>query len=278
MTKGYIVQANTELELQQSELLANTLAIRNKDTKISLVTSLDVENNNVFDKILNYNFGCTNPTRCNDWQMYWVSPYEHTILLDCKMLVLELHENMWEYLIDHYDVCFPSTVLDYRLNKIVDKRHEVYKEEYNFNKVYANMFYFNKSDASLRYFKFLDPLMQNWQETFNNMFLRKDVLTDFDVDLIHTVVANTIDIDVFPLHNDVFSYIDMHCMHKNNLLPECNKWTDIISTWATSQGRLKLQNYSITKSLYYYEDSFFNETLADIYRTYRNAIAKDLLD
>lgn len=274
MSRGYVVQATTTLELQQAELLANSLISKNKNYRISLVTNLKVEDADCFESVIEYPFGVKSITRSNDWQLFWATPYEYTIVLDCKMIVLESHDTMWEYLIDHHSVCLPTEVLDFRNNILKDIKFAPHRDEYKFRKVYANMFYFDKSEESMRYFKLLDPFMQNWQTTCNSFLLKAHVPLEYDNNMMHTIVANTIDVDVFALHSSILSHIDMHTTHLDNLLPPCNQWTDILSVWPSESNKIKLQNFSMTRSLYYHEDTFYTEQIADDFRNHRNTVTK----
>lgn len=273
MNKGYIVQATSEEELNFAEMLANSILSKNKNAKISLVTNLSITDNNCFDKIVEYPFYTKLPTRINDWQVYWATPYEYTILLDCKMVVSVNQESLWDYLIDHYDVCIPTSFLDFRNQLKNTSKSYAYLEEYNMTKVFANMVFFNKSDNALRYFKLLDPIIQNWEDTVIKLFAPKDRTTTFDIDLMHSIVSSSIDFDVYPIHNNLFVYVDMNTVYKNNMLPECEKWTDILSVWQ-SNNNIKIQNYLTTYPLYYSDSSFYTEQLANDFRNYRNTISK----
>ena len=273
MNKGYVVQATSEEELNFAEMLANSILSKNKNAKISLVTNQSITDNNCFDQIIEYPFYIKMPTRANDWQMYWASPYEYTMLLDCKMIVSVDQESLWDYLIDHYDVCIPTSFFDFRNQLTSYSKAHAYLEEYNMTTVFANMLFFNKSENALRYFKLLDPIIQNWEDSIMNFFAPKDRVLDFDIDLIHSIVCSAIDFDVYPLHNNLFAYVDMNAVHKNNMLPDCAKWTDILSTWHINNN-IKIQNYLTTHPLYYSDASFYTEQLANDFRNYRNAISK----
>lgn len=273
MNKGYLVQATNKEELLQAELLANSLISKNKDYKISLVTNLKVAENECFDQVLEYPFYTKIPTRSNDWQAYWVSPYDYTILLDCKMIILENQDSMWDYLIEHHDLCIPKRVFDFRKEFLNNKKATVYQEEYNLVNVYPHMIFFNKSDNALAYFKLLDPFMQHWKDTCNHFVKKQHVPKDFDVYLMHSIASTFVDFDVTSYH-DVFTYIDMNITVRDNILPECNSWTDILTTWYTEYNTLKIQNYSLDTTLYYHDDIFYTDTIADDFRNYRYTVTK----
>lgn len=273
MSKGYVTLARTERELECAELLCNSIKIKNKDAKFTVVTDLKVEST-LFDsvEVLPFNTEVT-ATRQNDWQLYWASPYEYTIAIDCNSIVMENQDNLWDYLIENHSVCFPTKCYDFRMDTLFDKKYKKWID-YTFRKVYSNMFFFDKSEESLRYFKLLDPMCQNWRDTEYAFLQKQHTNKSFDQDTIHTLAANHSDIDVFPLHDNILSYIDMKTMWEDGVLPDEEDWTKILSVWSTQGKRLKLQNYSINNTLYYYENNFYSEKLANEYRTYRQVLEK----
>ena len=273
MNKGYIVQANTHLELHQAELLATSIKIKNKDASVCLVTNKNAQSD-IFDYIVEYPFYVKENTRENDWQLYWATPYEYTIVLDCKCVVMQDQETLWDYLIDNHSVCLPTQCTDFRLNILHDKFMSKYEQEYNYKKVYANIFYFDKSDESLRYFKILDPIMQDWKSTQSILFKKQHQTKYYDYNLMHTICANSVDFDVFGFFENVLQYIDMQVTVRNNYNNLETAWTDVISCWHTDYGKLKLQNYSVNNILYYHEDNFYNEDLADDFRNYYSITTK----
>lgn len=273
MTRGYVIQANNELELYQAELLCNSIKIKNKDASVSLITHLKVETE-LFDHVVEYPFYYNMNTRQNDWQLYWASPYEYTIAIDCKSLVFESHDNLWDYLIENHSVCLPTSVLDFRDNVLEYKQLKKYQEEYKLNIVCSNLFYFDKSEESVQYFKMLDPICHHWRNAEQSLFQKQHTNKKYYPDLIHTIVANSIPFDVFPYFENLLSYIDMRVTWQDGVLPIGESWTDILSVWSTDLAKIKLQNYSINKTIYYHEDTFYNEQIANDFRNYRETIYK----
>ena len=87
--------------------------------------------------------------------------------------------------------------------------------------------------------------------------------------MVHTIVANRIDVDVFPYDNNVLSYIDMRTVLKDGMLKTDNNWTSMFSIWSTNGKKLKLQNYAVSSVLYYHEDEFYKEEIANDFRNSR---------
>ena len=275
MNKGYVIQADTNLEIHQAELLANSIKIRNKDAKVCLVTQRNVSAD-VFDDIVDYAFdvGQINNTRQQDWQLHWSSPYDYTIAIDCKSVVMESHDSLWDYLIENHSVCLPSVCLDFRNSQLSDKLLTKYETEYNLKKAYGNFIYFDKSEESIEYFKFLDPLCRDWRSAEQHLFKKQHTNKVYNSDLIHTIAANSVTFDVFPISKQIMNYIDMNVTWNDGVLPDSNSWVDLLSIWSTDIAKLKIQNYSINKTFYYHEDSFYNDSIADDFRNYREKLYK----
>ncbi len=265
MNKGYLIQANTEKEILQARLLCDSIKTRNKDASVSLVTKLS-ESYKGYDNVIDYKFSPMPETRQNDYQLYWASPYDYTITIDCRTVVMENQDSLWDYLLDHHNICFPVQCKDYRMMPLYDHKFSVFANDYKLKKVYSNMFYFDKSESSLRYFKLLDPISKNWRDTQNTMFAKQHVDLSYQPDMMHTIVANRIDVDVFPFDPNILSYIDMRSVLVNGMLKDVEKWTSMFSIWSTSGKKLKLQNYSINNTLYYHEDEFYQEKIANDFR------------
>ena len=268
MDRGYVIQANTDTEFKQAELLCDSIKTKNKDASVTLITRLEVESES-FDNIKQYAFHSLNETRQNDYQLYWSSPYDYTIAIDCRSIVMENQDALWEYLIDHHSICFPMQCKDYRMSPLYDKKFTVYREDYKLRKVYSSMFYFDKSEDSLRYFKLLDPISKDWRDVENSMFAKQHISLQYEPDMVHTIVANRIDVDVFPYDNNVLSYIDMRTVLKDGMLKTDNNWTSMFSIWSTNGKKLKLQNYAVNSVLYYHEDEFYKEEMANDFRNSR---------
>lgn len=274
MNRGYVIQANSNIEIHQAELLANSIKIKNKDASVCLITSRNVEASS-FSNIVNYPFAhIEKNTRQNDWQLYWASPYDSTIAVDCKSLIMESHDNLWDYLEDNHNVCVSNRCYDFRNTQLEYKQMKKYKEEYKLKTACSNMFYFDKSEKSLQYFKMLDPICKNWRDAEQLLFSKQHTNKKYYPDLIHTIVANSVTFDVFPFFDNVLDYIDMRVTENDGVLLNDTKWTNMLSVWSTNIAKIKLQNYSINKTIYYHEDEFYTEDIANDFRNYKESIYK----
>ena len=168
MTQGFIIQAQTETERKQALALAYSIKVSNPEASVSLVcgnlNEIETWHEEPFDNIVEYPFSNRSYSRLNDWQCWWVTPYEESIVIDCACIVNQDLTSVWNYLSHNYELCFPGTIKDFR-HQIVkeDKRHE-FLEEYKLKPVYTAWFYFKKNDTTMDYFKLADPYMQNYIE------------------------------------------------------------------------------------------------------------------
>lgn len=273
MNKGYVISAITPIEHKQATALAYSIKSSNKSASVSIVSN-NIENVNKeyyepFDNIIQFPFTVKGTRRQNDWQLYWASPYEYTIAIDCKSLLKENQSQLWDYLIDGYDIAFPTQVLHYNGDLVNNKNKDIYSEEYNLKDLHTGFFYWrNNSDIALRYFKMCDVIMQYWEEAIREYLQEHHVPLDYDSNLMHSLIESLIGEDVNVLNPDIFNYIDMKCILENNYLGKWDKWTDRLSVWASAQGKIKIQNFAVNKLLNYNDDTFLTSEIFDEQRNY----------
>lgn len=281
--RGYITLATTEDEYRQATALAYSIKLHNPNASVALVADyadkVPHHYHQPFDYLIDLPFNVNEITRVNDWQLYWATPYEHSIFIDCASLVKENHDTTWEYLVEHYDLCFNSKLLDFKYNEIEYKKFNPYNEEYLINAVNSNIFYFkHSSELALQYFKLADPYLQNWRDVFRTKFKQQHIPKYYDSDLIHSILLQVVEFDFFPLLNsNILQCIDMRTVLFNGSLgSEWKRWTDRLNVWASSGAKIKIQNFAINKTLYYMENEFLTEEIFNEHRDHYRAIAKEL--
>lgn len=279
MDKGYVIIAVNELEYQQATACAYSIVSKNKDAKVSLVVPnpriISASVLEVFDQVIKLPFQVFEVGRMNDWQLYWASPYEYTIAIDCRCLVKENHDTLWDYLIDHHDICFPSKTTNFDGVVTYNTKTRVYEEDYNLKVVNSHVFYFRKdADSALRYFKMADPYMTNWQTACAKHFAAQHVPLSYDPNIMHSLTMESIGEDFTPVHSNIFTYIDMKKSHLDGMLGRWQKWTDRLNVWASRDGKIKLQNFAINNILYYGEDDFLTEDIFNEQRDHFKTVTK----
>ena len=274
-----MILAGNETEYRQAAACAYSIKTKNLDASVSVVVPKLNKISDYwlepFDNAIELPFITSEVTRLNDWQLYWATPYEYTIALDCRTLVKENHDQLWDYLIEHYDICFPSQVTNFDGRKLRYTKTLEYTSEYNLKMLNSHMFYFQKdSDLALRYFKMADPYMRNWQTAFAKHFAPQHVTLSYHPDIMHSLVAECLGEDVAVYHPEVFTYIDMWIAHQDGVIGRWKKWTDRLNIWASRDGKIKVQNYAINGTLHYAENDFLTEEIFNEQRDHYRTVTK----
>lgn len=281
MNKGYVILAVNAKEYRQAAALAYSIKTKNQNANVSLIVSKldDVSDHwlEPFESVVELPFVSSEVRRTNDWQLYWATPYDYTIAIDCKSLVKENHDQLWDYLTENYEICFPYNAINFDGVDLNNTDRSVYKTEYHLDILHSNMFYFKKdSDAALRYFKMADPYMRNWKTAFAKHFAPQHVTLEYDQDIMHMLVAACVGQDVSPVHRNVFKYIDMEISRDDGVIGRWNRWTDRLNTWASRDGKIKIQNFAINHTLYYGEDEFLTTEIFEEQKNHYRTVTKKI--
>lgn len=277
MNTGYVILADTLEQQRQAAACAYSIRAHNAEANITLVitelSKLDDNHSTAFDSVVPLPFNAKTLThvRAHDWQLYWASPYEYTIALDCRTLVQANLDSVWEYLTDHHDICFPSQVTDFRLEPV--RKHylrEVF-EEHRMKEIYTSVFYFCKGQRALDYFKFLDVCSQNWQELVESALGRNS--QEFDINLVHNFCANRMGLveQVTAVHPNILEYVDMDIRNLELFSGKVDRWTSYLTVWPGANSTVKIQNFVMGNIFNYMESEFLTDEIFNAQR--RNATA-----
>ena len=194
--RGFLIFATNHEEIAAAVTLAYSIGSSNKGSKVSLVCPIDkitISQEEPFDAIIDipYRYGDKHKNE-SIWQVYWSTPYEHTIVIDCNSIVKQNFGSTWDYLIDHHDMCVGKSITDFRLSEKIDL--EVLNE-YNLSFANSNIFYFKKdSDLALKFFKLLDPYLQSYREVFSTYIQPQHHPKTLDLNLMFSIVLQHLDI------------------------------------------------------------------------------------
>ena len=273
---GYVIIAVNPTEYRQAQCCAFSIKSKMPDASVTLVVGKQSKVQQKFlegfDAITELPFTVATNCRQNDWQLYWASPYENTIAIDCRSLVKVNQDSVWDYLIDHCSIAFTNSIIDMRQDQI----HPLYKKhleiDYNLDVIYSGMFFFKKDEVALRHFKMADVYFQYWTDVCSKYLKPEHVPDFFDADIMHTLVADHTDGDVVTIPK-LLSYIDMR-NSAGNTLNKVNKWTDKLTVWPSNAGKIKIQNYAINHVLYYHEEEFLTQEIFNEQQHHYNTITK----
>lgn len=268
---GYVIIAVNPIEFKQAQCCAYSIKSKMPNTSVTLVVpdekKVSKQYLEGFDALVELPFKQHTTRRQNDWQLYWCTPYENTIAIDCKSLVKEDQTSMWEYLVDHCEIAFPTQVNDIRQHAIKTK-HQLYLEsEYQLQVVYSGLFFFKRNAEALKHFKLADIYFQNWNEVYGTYLKAQHIPDFFEADVLHTLVANHSGSDVVTYHN-MLDYIDMRYSVTVGALGKITKWSDSLTVWSSDAGKIKIQNYAVNSTIYYHENEFLTDDIFNEQQSY----------
>lgn len=276
---GYIISAVNEIEYRHAAYSAYSIKSKMPTADVSIVVpsikKIKKEYLEPFDNLIEFPFKLLTNRQQAVWQMYWTTPYQNTIVLDAKTVIKENQETLWDYLIEHHDICFPTTVKDFKGKKLNPKYQGILSTEYNLTPVYSKQFFFKKDkEAALNYFKLADVYFQSWKDVVNTYLSKHHIPEMFDADLMHTIVAEHSGSDVTALHSNILEYIDMRTMRNDKAYGSWDKWTDQINVWASANAKLKIQNFAINETFHYDESEFLTTEIFNEQRNFYRTITK----
>lgn len=266
--QGYVIPAMQDFEYEQATALAYSIKTNNKDASVTLVTNytdrVPHHFHEAFDHMVQLPFGSNEVTRCNDWQMYWATPYLYTMVIDPASLVKENHDSIWEFLTDQYDICFFDKSYNFKGELLENKKLQIYKEDYNLDLVYGNMYYFkHDTDLALAYHKLADPFQQNWRDVFAKYFKEQHRPKWYNNDVMHSILNTIILYEEKDTHNNVVNIVNMPTTLSDGCIGFWPKWTDRLNTWTSQGAKVKIQNFAMSTNLYYGEQEFLTKEIFD---------------
>ncbi len=272
--RGFLIFATNHEEIDAAVTLAYSIGSSNKGSKVSLVCPIDnitISQEEPFDAIIDipYRYGDKHKNE-SIWQVYWSTPYEHTIVIDCNSIVKQNFDSTWDYLIDHHDMCVGKSITDFRLSEKIDL--EVLNE-YNLSFANSNIFYFKKdSDLALKFFKLLDPYLQSYREVFSTYIQPQHHPKTLDLNLMFSIVLQHLDVydECTPLHPAILQSIDMEIVQSTMTEPWINKF----NIWYNQSNNIKIQNYAISGCLHYRLPEFLTKDIKNGQREYYRLVTK----
>lgn len=268
MSKGFclLAQNNSKTDyVKQAYALAVSIHKFNQGQKVSIITNdpVPAEYLSAFDQIIPIPFiddaDNSDWKIENRWKVYHASPYEETIVMDVDMLVLDDITHWWNEL-GKRDLFFVSNVQTYR-KELITSRY--YRKVFDSNKLpnlYSGIYYFRKGDIAHEFFKFLELVMTNW-ELFYGKFAGIDYQNWCSMDVSCAIASKLLNNETEitqPNSYITFTHMKPHAQGWSQI-PE--KWTKVIGSYFTNEGKLLLGNFTQEGVLHYVEDEFLTDKL-----------------
>jgi hypothetical protein len=267
MSKGHIFLAqNSHIDyIRQAYGLALSIKKFNKEQATCLITNDQIpeEYKHVFDHI--YSIPWSDQARNstwkieNRWKIIHVTPFKENLVYDVDMILLNSNDHWWKYL-NNYDLCFTSTVFDYR--GLVNN-NTFYRKTFVENdlpNLYTGCYYFKKNKTAFEFFKWLDIITNNWQE-FYKRFLPNSTPKVFSVDVSSALALKFMNAENSVIKNNfVPSFIHMKPMIQDwKNFP--SKWTSVLSSYFNSEYELKISNVKQQGLFHYVEEEFLTDDI-----------------
>lgn len=264
-SRGFLIYADGEQYLEQAYLCALSIIKNNNKYPISLVT-----NNNsrlyehVFDKIIdipNYEESTDRFSTKGRKELYWLSPYDETIVLDSDVLVLTNLEHFWDLMVK--DIYYPSTVYTYRGEIIQDSVYRTTFIENSLENCYNAFCYFRKSKTSEEFYNLQKIIVDNWQE-FYKIWCPLETPKQPSMDVVASIALKIQNITTL-------GNISPHMVHMKPAIQgwqsHSDSWLERVSVFVNEKAKLKVGNYQQNTIFHYTDNNFVTE---EIIRKFEN--------
>ena len=189
-------------------------------------------------------------------RVYELTPYEHTIFLDCDMLILDSID--WNMLADYY-LYVASTALDFKGNAVVG--YGPYRklfEQHHLPNLYNAFTYFKKSDSTTKKFFDLVKLITDNPREFITRFLPNCTLLTMPTDEAFSLAALILDIHEV-ITNNIVKVTHMKPLIQN--WPEVDQWTKHINLTIDDNGQTYISTWAQHGLLHYVDKTAINDTI-----------------
>lgn len=212
MNKGYVISAQNSGTVDYIHC-ARTLCHNIKNVmpgaNVTLLTDKQIDPG-PFDNVVLYPYGdnCVHDTwkLANDWQVYWASPYDHTIKLEADLYLPRTIDHWWSILEPH-PLVICSTMRNHR-NEISTNRY--YRRIFDTNKlpdVYNAITYFKRSSTAEHFFSLVRDIFGNWGQY--KTLLRGADGERATTDVVYAIAAKIIGVESCTLPQ----FTDMSLIH-----------------------------------------------------------------
>ncbi len=273
MSKGYLVIAQNSKHdyVRMAYALAMSIAVTQKQVrKLSIAVDKDTvvpeKYRTVFDQVIEIPFEddaeLSEWKINNKWKYYHITPYDHTVILDCDMLFTEDVGHWWNYFSTR-DITSCWNVKTFRHE---DADMKSYRETFVHNKlpnVYTAFFHFNKnSDQVYEYFKLVEHIFRNY-DTFKEDFLNPPRQSFLSADVVYALAGKILGIgdDICNKNISYPTFVHMKTQCQGFTKQYSEDWTKHIASYYSSDCKLRIGNYNQTLPFHYRDKNFLTDDI-----------------
>tara|TARA_B110000444_G_scaffold251236_1_gene278782 strand:+ start:4346 stop:5197 length:852 start_codon:yes stop_codon:yes gene_type:complete len=273
MNKGYLVIAQNSKHdyVRMSYALALSIAITQKKVrKLSIAVDKDTvvpdKYKTVFDQVIQIPFEddaeLSEWKINNKWKYYHITPYDHTVILDCDMLFTRDVGHWWDYFLQR-DITACCNIKTFR-NELAD--NSSYRQTFIHNQlpdVYTAFFHFNKnSDAVYEYFKLVEHIFRNY-DTFKEDFLVPPRQSHLSADVVYALAGKILGIgdDICNKNLSYPTFVHMKTQTQGFNKQYSEDWTKHISSYYSKDCELMIGNYKQDLPFHYRDKNFLTDEI-----------------
>jgi len=265
MTKGFVLFAVGEEYLKQAYLCAMSIRATGNSYPVSVVTcdTVPTKYKRVFDQIIDipcYKKDDSRFQTAHRWKIYDASPYEHTIVLDTDILVLQNLDTWWNFL-ETRDVYYLDKAYTYRKQPVTS---DYYRKAFTANKlpsIYNGIHFFKKCKTAQEFYKWLEIIATDWKPFYEQHckeYCPKIPSMDISVSIASKIL------DCYPSivnKNAEFPMFIHMKPYAQNWQNPTESWQNKVGVYFTDDLQLKIGNHLQNTVFHYTENSFVTDKI-----------------
>ena len=218
----------------------------------------------VFDYIIDIPFGDAAADDewklANHWKLYSCTPFKETVNLDVDMIFTRDVSHWWDHM-RQKDICITTDVVDFRGNKIGDRRFRRLFDQNHLLNTYNGFSYFRYTKTMADFFQHVKHIFENWP-TYRDNVLKNCRIEKPTTDEVYALAALYIGEErcYIPGIQPTFVHMKPELQGFGN-----NKWTDMTSWTLTNDMDFIVGGYYQMYPFHYTQKDFCSDELIQRY-------------
>jgi hypothetical protein len=279
MTRGYIVIVQNNVDhdyLRLTYALALSLKATQKENAICVCVDeytkslLTDKHYAIFDHVVDIPWGDEAEDEKwkihNKWKYIHMSPFDQTIILDSDVIFTKSVDHWWD-LLSARNLWLCTNVKTFKNEDVTSDYYRTKFTELELPNIYSNFTYFDKSELSYKFFEFVEDIMMNWEDYYDE-YLYGSGQDWISADLAYALAVKIMGIEEqvcdyhiksYPTFVHMKSYIQNIPKHKISPV-----WHNDISSDLSAE-RLIIGNFEQTLPFHYVEKDWLTDEIIKIY-------------
>ena len=262
MSKGFlwIAQNNEKTDyMKLSVSLCQSIKKYCKNSQVCVITDKSTKApDNIFDHVIVLEHDDSAGSlwkMSNEWKVFHLSPFIHTIKLEADMLVNSSLDWWWNYLCQ-YDMVFSYHCRDYQDNIVVESPYRKLFRENRLPDVYNGLHYFRRSVWANRFFNLCRMIIKNW------IYVKENILinchdSEPTTDVVYALANKIMDpLQLKKINFEWFNFI--HGKSAINQIPAVKKLYNYVTPYRI-KDKLYLGSYPVNRIWHYHDKNILDE-------------------